>query len=529
MALNHSRTKRTVLNASASLVDNFIRLIIKFVSRYIFIFTLGQQYLGVSALFSSIIAILSLADLGFGIALPQALYKPLAQKNEKRICTILKFYSKVYTVIAIVVIVVGMALLPFLRWIIGAKDTTGIEHINIIYILFILQSAASYLFIYKKTLFTADQKNYYVTVIESLTSIISTLCQIAVLLLTHNYLLYLVVSIIAIISQNIFISKKCDKYYTFLREIKSADKLEPLETKVLSKKIYALFIYKAAIAIENGTDNLVMTAICGIIITGLCSNYTLIITSVTSILMMGMSAATASIGNVIATENKERTYKVYTWLDFIGFWIYSVCGICMVILINQFIELWLGSEYLIGISTVIILCINFYICGTQNVNSNFRNAYGLFYEGRYRPVCMIIINLVSSIILAKYIGITGIFIGTLLSRVLTVGIFDPFIVFKYGLKMPLVNYYKAHGMYHTVTIIVGTVLFFVFKNWTTHSLMWWMLKAMCLFVAVNLLYIIVFFRNKAFIELRKKFSNLFKKVLYGRCKQNNSIWCKNKR
>ena len=512
---SNSRTKRTILNASASLADNLIKLLIKFASRYVFIFTLGQQYLGVSALFSSIITMLSLADLGFGIALPQALYKPLAQNDEKRICTILRFYAKVYTIIALVVIAVGMGMLPFLKWIINTKETSGIDHLYIIYVLFILQSAASYLFIYKKTLFTADQKNYYVTVIESITSIISTLLQIVILLFTKNYLLYLLISILAIVFQNILISKKCDQYYPFLKNMQSAEKLNRTETKVLSKKIYALFIYKAAIAVENGTDNLVMTAMCGIILTGLCSNYTLITTSVTSILIMVMSAATASIGNVVVTENQQSTYKIYSLLDFIGFWVYSVCGICMAILINPFVEIWLGSEYLLGIETVIILCLNFYICGTQNVNSNFRNAYGLFYEGRYRPVLMIVINLFSSILLAKYIGITGIFIGTLLSRLLTVGIFDPYIVFKYGLKISLQNYYKAHGLYHIVTLIVGTLLFLLFSKWLTTTALLWIIKAVCVFVTVNLIYVVIFFRHPLFMDLKLRISEIMGKVLNG--------------
>lgn len=507
-----------MLNAGANLAYNLIKLIIKFTSRYIFIFTLGQQYLGVSALFSSIITMLSLADLGFGIALPQALYRPLAEKDEECICKILKFYSKVYRIIALVVITVGILFLPFLKWIIAEKDISGIENINLIYILFILQSAASYLFIYKRTLFIADQKNYYVTLVESITSVVSTVGQIVVLLITKNYLLYLTISIIAIILQNIAISRICDEYYPFLAKIKSANKLEASETRILSKKIYALFIYKAAIAVENGTDNMVMTAMCGIIITGLCSNYSLIITSLTGILMMVMSAATASIGNVVVTENKENTYKIYSNLDFIGFWLYAVCGICMVILINPFINLWLGSEYLIGMSTIIVLCLNFYICGTQNINSNFRNAYGLFYEGRYRPICMIIINLVSSILLSKYIGITGIFVGTLLSRIVTVGTFDPFIVFRYGLKVPLKCYYKSHIIYHIVTIIVGTVLFFVFDRWTTNSVLVWILKSICVFMTVNFIYIILFHNHSSFVDLRNRFSNISKKVFYGKCK-----------
>ena len=261
-----------------------------------------------------------------------------------------------------------------------------------------------------------------------------------------------------------------------------------------------------------------MTALCGLLLTGLCSNYTLIISSLTSILMMVMSAATASIGNVVVTESKENTFKIYSLLDFIGFWVYSVCGICMVVLINPFIQMWLGADYLIGISTVIVLCVNFYISGTQNVNSNFRNAYGLFYEGRYRPICMIVINLGSSIILAKYIGVTGIFIGTLLSRLLTVGTFDPFIVFKHGLKMPLRKYYSAHGVYHTVTIGVGALLFFLFDKWMTDSVVLWIIKAITLFVLVNCIYIILFFRNPSFVDLMERIRQIVKKVFHVECK-----------
>lgn len=514
MAANDSRTKRTVMNAVANLVDNVVKLLIKFASRYVFIYTLGQQYLGVSALFSSIITMLSLADLGFGIALPQVLYKPLADKDEERICQILKFFSKVYRIIALCVITLGVVLLPFLKWIIAPDDTSGIEHINIIYLLFILQSAASYLFVYKKTLFTADQKHYYVTAIESATNIISTLCQIAILLITKNYLLYLVVSIVAIITQNIFISQKCDKYYPFLKKSKEAEALNSSEKKALSKKIYALFIYKAAIAVETGTDNLVMTGICGLVVTGLCSNYTLITSSIAGILTKVMSAATASIGNVIVTEKREDTFRIYSLLDFIGFWLYSVCGICAVVLINPFVKIWLGEGYLLGIGTVIVLCVNFYICGIQNVNSTFRNAYGLFYEGRYRPVCMIIVNIASSIVLAKHIGVTGIFVGTLLSRLLTVGTFDPYIVFKYGLHFPLKKYYQAHGIYHVVTIVTGVIMFVLFDNWISDSIVMWILKAICVFIFTNILYVAVFFKYPAYVDLKKRVAGFVMRVLH---------------
>lgn len=504
----NTRTTKTLINAGASLINQVISLIIKFSSRYVFIYTLGEEYLGVSALFSSMITMLSLADLGFSIALPQALYEPIAKHDENSICRIMKFYSKAYMFIAFGVIGIGVALLPFLQVIIGNKDISGIEHINTIYMLFIIQSAISYLFIYKRTLFTADQKNYYVTVIETIVSIILTGIQIAVLIFLKNYILYLCSSIIAILIQNIFISFQCDRQYPYLTNTKFASRLDKAETKVLSKNIYSLFIYKAAIAVESGTDNLIMTAYCGLIITGVCSNYTLITASITSILMMVMSSATASIGNIIATESRENTYKIYSLLDFMGFWVYAVCGICLVVLINPFISIWLGSGYMIGFWTSAVLCINFYISGVQNVNSNFRNAYGLFYEGRYRPICMVLINIGASVILVKWIGITGIFIGTLLSRILTVGTFDPYIVFKYGLHQKLRKYYASHIFYHTITLVIGFVMYFIFMKWKTTNMMVWIIKAISLFLLTNAVFVLAFWKNKNFIEIKSRITNI---------------------
>ena len=142
---------------------------------------------------------------------------------------------------------------------------------------------------------------------------------------------------------------------------------------------------------------------------------------------------------------------------------------------------------------------------------------------------MIVVNIVSSIILAKYMGITGIFVGTILSRVFTVGVFDPYIVFKHGLKMPLINYYKSHSIYHIVTFIVGFALFFIFNKWKISSLVWWILKAICLFLSINVIYIILFFRYRAFAELRMKFTNFAKNIYYRKFKQSNGVYYDNKR
>lgn len=510
MGAERSRTKKTLLNAGSSLLNKGLTYILQFVSRTVFVYTLSSEYLGISALFSSIITLLSLADLGFGIALPQSLYKPLQENDEDKICSLIKYYAKVYRCIAAVVVLIGIALLPFLGLIIK-QENMAIPNIRLIYLLFIAQSSISYLFVYKRSLITADQKNYIVVTLDSIISILTTIVQIVILLITRNYILYLIVAVISTFIKNLVSSAICDKYYPFLKTKREIKKLDSAETKSLSKKIYALFIYKLASSIETGTDNIIITAIFGVVLTGYCSNYTLITTSIAGILMMVMAAAVPSIGNLIVQSNKMQTHKVYDLLNFISFWVYGVCSICTCLMIESCIVLWLGNEYTIPFSIAVMLCMNMYISGVQNVNSNFRNAYGLFYEGRYRPVLMILTNIVSSILLAKVIGITGVFAGTLLSRILTVGTFDPYIVHKYGLQRPLKSYYTTHLAYHAATFAVGAGLYFLLLPWQVNSFFMWILKAAVVFIATNACFALLFARNRNFLELLQR----IKGILHG--------------
>ena len=509
--MSESRTVNSIRNFAVNFLNKGVSLIVKFGLRTVFIYTLSQEYLGVNGLFSNILTLLSLADLGFGLALPYSLYKPLKEKNNVQIRAIMSFYSRVYLIVGAVVLIIGLSISPFLNYFV--KGGEGIPNLHLIYSLFVINSAASYLFIYKRTLITADQKDYLVTSIDAFMQFAIAGCQIVILFLFHNYIGYLLVQIVGTICTNLLISQRCDKIFPFLKD-KSEIKLSRNEIGRTGKDIYALMLYKIASAVETGTDNIIVSTFVGIVAVGTLSNYTLIIQSVQQILQIMFSSMTASIGNLIVSESKDHTYKVYRALNFVSFWFYGVVAVCMLVLIQPFISsVWLNNEFLIDCKVSAMLIINFYICGTQNMNSSFRNAYGLFWQARYRPVLMVIVNIVSSIVLVKTIGLVGVFIGTALSRILTVGLMDPYVVHKYGLKQNVRQYHIDYVLYFAC---MGSGYFLVnyLLMWLEpSSLLLWIGKGILTFGLINIWFFVLFFRTERFKYLKDTFIGLIRRKI----------------
>ena len=206
-----SRTAKSMINVITTVLNNVLIMVAKFFVRTVFIYYFTSEYLGLNGLFSSILSMLSLADLGFGIALPYSLYEPLAQKDEKKIKAIMNYFSKVYKVVGLSIIFVGTALIPFLPLII--KEMPNIPNLTLIYMLYVINSATSYFFIYKKTLIVADQKGYRVKLIESMSVILTSILQIIIIAISKNYVLYLLVAILMIILQNYYVSFLANKWY----------------------------------------------------------------------------------------------------------------------------------------------------------------------------------------------------------------------------------------------------------------------------------------------------------------------------
>lgn len=504
----NSRTKNSIRNSSFSIMTQILTVIMDFIVKTIFIAVLGSEYLGINGLFSNIITLLSLADLGIGVAIPYSLYKPLAENNQQKIQGLMNYYRKIYNIIGSIVLIVGLSLTPFLDFII--KDMPDMEGLGLIYALFVTHSALSYFFVYKKFLIESDQKGYIISKITFICSLCLNVTRVILLLLTKNFIIYLFCSIVWVLIQNFWYSYKANQLYPYIKE-KNKETISVEDKKEISTNVKALLIYKVGNVITSGTDNIVISKFIGLVAVGIFSNYILIVNSLNNILNQLFNAITSSIGNLVVTNN-ERSKSVFEKLNFFNFYIYSLCAICLFILINPFMYIWLGNDYVLSFTVSLCLSINFYIAGMQAVTNSFRSAYGLFYKAKFRPIVMVVINIVVSVMLVQSLGIPGVLIGTIASRLFTTAWLDPYIIYKYGFKESVLEYYKNYLYYLFIACVSGAILYGITSLFIGNTIIGWIVGAITTFVLYNFIIFVLFRKREEFQYFWEKGMAILKKM-----------------
>lgn len=409
------RTRNSIMNAAAAIVSNLITLIAGYILQIVFVNTLGKEYLGVNGLFSNIIALLGLIELGIGTAIVFHLYKPVANNDEKKIAALNSYYKKCYNIIAMIVAVIGLLIIPVLPFIVG---TTTIKiNLNLVYALILSEVVLSYLLSYKRSILYVNQKNYIINIFHICYTVILNILCILALWLTKDYILFLIIKCICKILENIAISIYVDKHYQYLKTYKN-EKLDILTIKDIKKQVKALFTHKIGGYIINGTDNILISKIFGVVNVGLYSNYYLVTYGATSLLSQIFNSVKASVGNLLVLSDEKKTYDIFKKLNFFNFTIYSLFAICFCLAIQPFISFSYGKDYLFPSLVVFVLTYNFYIQGMRQTPNVFKEAAGVFYEDRYIPIIESLLNIIMSIVLAKHFGIAGIFMGTISSSLL---------------------------------------------------------------------------------------------------------------
>ncbi|MCR5144580.1 MAG: lipopolysaccharide biosynthesis protein [Lachnospiraceae bacterium] len=507
------RTKNSFFNFLASEGSHFLNMILSFVARTVFIYVLETQYLGVNGLFSNILTVLSLSELGIGGAIIFHMYKPIAEGNIKRQQELMNLYRRMYTFVGIFIFVVGCILVPFLPQLIKEDASAGIEHLVLIYMIYLVNTASSYFFSYKRSIIFAHQKNYIGTIIDTIFTTIQFVAQILVLLVFKNFIIYLLVQFACNILTNVTVAYKADKMYPFLKEDKKS--LPSVsERKSIYKNIGAMFLHKLGDVVVNNTDNLIMSAFVGIIATGIYSNYSMLQASVCTALNGLFGAFTASIGDLNATEDKERLFDIYKILYFLGFWMYGYTAVTFLVMYNPFITLWTQrTDLVFPIEVVLIICVNLYIAGIRKVTINFRDAMGLYWYDRYKPIFESIINLVVSLILVRYMGVMGIFVGTFISTMTTCFWVEPLVTYKYGFKKPVSHYFKWFIIYAGTTILLGLATYNISNLISGDNLFGILLKFIVCTVFYNVVIFILFGRTKEFKELLNTVKRIWNNVI----------------
>ena len=494
-----SRLKKTLKNTYVGIIAQLVTVIINFVNRTIFIKFLGVEYLGIGGLFSNILSMLSLAELGIGVAMVYNLYKPLADNDTKKIKAYMNFYKNSYRVISVVVLIAGLILIPFLDVII--KDKPNIPHFALIYVLFLLNTVSSYWFSYKRSVFSADQNEYVNTVNRTVFSIILSIGHLIVLWLFRSYLIYLMVTIICTVASNLHISYLCNKKYPYLK--KNNEKLGKTEKKDLFKYVFAQMSHKFGGVVVNGTDNILTSSLVsnGLTIVGKYSNYTLFTNTVNSIINMFFSSVLASVGNLNVTSDKTALEKNFNKMFFINMCLHGVTASCLFILANDFISLWVGEELLLSKYIVLIIVLNYYISGMRQTSTVFLNALGLFTKNKIKPWIEAVINIVASLIFIRHFGFFGVLLGTLVSTLTTSTWIDPFIVYRYGFNKSSAKYFLKYALYMftmfcMVLLSALCTSFITVTGWGT-----WIIKAVISAVCAVAVILLFFGRTLEFKEL----------------------------
>lgn len=507
------RTRSSIKNLMFAIVGQAAGVAINFVARVVFLRILTAEYLGLNGLFTNILSMLSLMELGVGSAMTFSLYKPLAINDKERVKSLMSLYRKAYIIIGILILVVGIAITPLLPYFIDEMPDIS-ENINFIYILFVVNTAISYFYSYKRSLIISDQRRYIATAYRYGFYFLLNIAQIIVLFVTRNYIWYLVTQIIFTFMENVCVSKKADKMYPYLKE-KDIKKLEKNDTEKIKKNVIAMIGHKIGGIVVNGTDNLVLSKFVGLTEVGIYSNYYLVINALNIILGQVFTAITASVGNLVATTNKEKVHDVFKKTFFLNFWLYGFASICLVLLFNNFITIWLGSEYLFSMDIVLVLSINFYITGMRKAILTFRDATGLYWEDRYKPIVESIINLVVSIVLVNIIGTVGVFIGTFISTITTCFWVEPYILYKYEFKEKVSSYIKKYLIYTLIGIIVGLITFFITNMIVPVNIWMFIVKAVLCVIIINGAFILIFHKTDEY----KYFKNMLVSVLLSKIRK----------
>ncbi|WP_114668699.1 lipopolysaccharide biosynthesis protein [Leuconostoc mesenteroides] len=452
--MDNSRTKSAKINSITASSVQFLSLITQFIARTIFIFTLGESYLGLNGLLTNILNILSFSELGIGAAFTFLLYEPLAHHDENKISALVRLYGIIYRRIALIIMSLGLILMPFLPYLIYGK-TNVVGNIYLAFFLFLLNTVFSYLWNYKRSIFLADQAGYLNSLNTFAFQFGAQITQIILLLNWPNYYIYLVIQILFTIASNFQISKMIDRKYPFLKN-KIVHKVGPATRSYLKKNVIGMMSSKLGGVIIFSTDNLLISAFLGLVSVGKYSNYTLILSGITNVVGQGVGAVTASIGHLNVTAGKERQNSIFYKYSYLSGIIGLAVSIGLITYFDPFITLWLGSKYVLSPLLTWLIVVSFFITQLRQANINFTNAYGLYWEQRYKPIFEAAINLIISIVLLKLtnLGISSVIIGTIISNLVINSWWEPMILLKYGLKNNIVEYAK----FYLTQLVSGVML-----------------------------------------------------------------------
>lgn len=503
------RSLNAIRNIIFGLINKIVVLLGPFIIRTIIIRQLGSEYLGLNSLFTSILQVLNLTELGFSSAVVFSMYKPIAEKDTNTICALMNLYKKIYRIIGTVILLVGLSILPFIDKFINGTYPSDIN-IYILYLIYLFNTSITYfLFAYKSALLTAHQRSDIISNVNTITYLLQYIIQIIILYIIKNYYAYIMVVTIMSILNNIICAYKANKMYP---QYIAEGKVNKNITDDIKKRVGGLMIHKICHTTRNSLDSIFISSFLGLNMVAIYSNYYSIMNAVIGIIGIITTAMIAGIGNSIVTESVDKNYNDMNKFNFIYMWFAGWCTVCLACLFQPFMKIWMGQEYMFEYGIVILFCIYFYSLKMGDIRSAYSDAKGLWWENKYRAIIESIANLVLNYILGKLWGIYGIIVGTLISLLIINFGYGSQILFKYYFgEKRIIEYFKNHTIYFIITLIITIITYFTCSFVNFDGLIEIILKALICIILPNLLYFLVYFKTKRFEDSKIFFINIFNK------------------
>ena len=491
------RVKAATRNIIFGYIGNLTTQLLGFVLRTVFIAHLGRTLNGINALYTGILSVLSMAELGVGTALNYSLYKPVAEKNIEKIKSYMLLYKKAYRVIGMVIAIIGLAIAPFLPYLVKQPEGVSVRDLTLYYFIFLFNTVSSYFVAYKYSLVNAEQKNYIQTNIITITKMITVSLQIVVILTTGSFYVYLLTAATVELLQKIFVSIYLNRMYPYLKE-KDIVPLTKIETGEVVTKTKALVLHKVGDVARLQTDAMIISAFINVTLSGIVDNYNLVISSVSNFVNIIFNSVLSSFGNLIATEKKQKQYEIFKVYRFFACWIYGFSAIGFLLLLTPLITIWLGLENVLPTAAVTCLLIDYYFKGERIVLSNFKTAAGVFEQDKYLALIQGVVNLVISIILVQKIGLAGVYIGTIISGWIA-NVTKPIIIYRVCFEKKVNAYFMDSLRF--LAVLGGTlVLLYGIRKliMTNVSILSFIIMFVIICVVYNVIFLLFFGRTKEF-------------------------------
>lgn len=508
-----SRTSKSVRNVIFAILGQLAMAAIGFIGRKIFVVFLNAEYLGLNGLFSSILTVLSLAELGIGPAMIFSLYKPIAEKNIAVCQALMKVYQKAYRIIGFTVLIIGCCITPFITFFIN-EIPEAISGLHIIYIMFVINAAISYFFSYKRSLLIANQDQYQINCIHTLSNLVMNVMQIMILALTKNYFLFLLIQISFTLIENLILSMQVDKIYPWLKEKSSLKEMPPEIRMEVERNVKAMIFHRIGGIAVDSSDRLLISKFFGLLFLGIYSNYLLIIDQLLAVIQLFFTSITASIGNFGVEKSPEDAFDLFNKIYFINFWLAFFCTISFYTLATPFISsIWLGEQYLMSKKILVVISINFYIKSMRKTVLTFKEAFGLPWYDRYKPLISAVVNLVLSLFLAKRYGVIGIFLGTTITDLCVNVWFETYVVFKYCFRKSIYIYLKKYIKQLVFLIVCAAAIDSLsYLLPLSSDLGFWISAIICFFIP-NIVIIIIYRKTAEFAYIKGLVQSGYSKII----------------